>query len=381
MLALTDGRLFDGEAIRDGLALLVEGGRIAGLARPADIPAGAERRSMAGRLVAPGFVDLQVNGGGGVLFNDDPTAQTLRTIAAAHGRFGTAGFLPTLISDRRETMAAAIAAVRTMLEEEPAPGAARVLGIHLEGPFLNPERRGVHDPACIRPLEEGDIALLTSLGAGLGAGRTLVTLAPEAVPPGSIRRLSEAGLVVAAGHTAATAEQIAAALEEGLAGFTHLFNAMPPMAGRAPGPVGAALADPASWCGLIVDGHHVHPASLRAAIAAKPPGKAILVTDAMPPVGSPSDSFTLYGRAIAVTDGRCTTADGTLAGSALDMTTAVRNAVRLLGLPVAEALRMASLHPAMALGLAGAYGRLAPGRRADLAVLDNAIADPAAGHQ
>jgi N-acetylglucosamine-6-phosphate deacetylase len=365
MLALTDGRLFDGEAIREGLALLIEGGRIAGLVPPGDIPPGAERRSLEGRLAAPGFVDLQVNGGGGALFNDDPSPETVRTIAAAHGRFGTAGFLPTLISDGREKMRAAIAAVRAVMGEEPAPGAARVLGIHLEGPFLNPERRGVHDPAHLRAPAEGELELMVSLGIG----RTLITLAPEAVPAGTIRALTRAGAIVAAGHTAATAERIGEALAEGLAGFTHLFNAMPPMAGRAPGPVGAALADGESWCGLIVDGHHVHPASLRAAVAAKPPGKAILVTDAMPPVGAPAGRFRLYGREIAVEDGRCTTDDGTLAGSALDMTAAVRNAAGLLGLPLEEALRMGSLYPAAALGLESEYGRLAPGFRGHPALL------------
>ena len=367
MLALTDGRLFDGEAIRDGLALLIDDGRIAGLVPPAAIPAGAERRSLDGRLAAPGFIDLQVNGGGGALFNDDPSVETLRVMAVAHRRFGTVGFLPTLISDRRDRMERALAAVRTAMTEPPMPGAARVLGLHLEGPFLNPARCGVHDPAHLRVPTPDDLDLLTSLGVG----RTLVTLAPEMVPPGMIRRLSQAGVIVAAGHTEATAEQTEAALAEGLAGFTHLFNAMPPLAGRAPGPVGAALADAESWCGLIVDGHHVHPTSLRAAVAAKPRGNLLLVTDAMPPVGADGGDFRLYGRPIAVADGRCTTADGTLAGSALDMATAVRNTVDLLGLPLAEALRMGSLYPAAALGLAGHYGRLAVGLRADLAVLDD----------
>jgi N-acetylglucosamine-6-phosphate deacetylase len=306
-----------------------------------------------------------VNGGGGALFNADPSADTIRAIGAAHRRFGTTGFLPTFITDRREKMRAAIDAVRAAIEV----GVPGVLGIHLEGPFLNPERKGVHDAAHIRAIADEDIALMTSLGRA----RTLVTLAPEMVPPGTIARLASAGVVVAAGHTAASYDMIRQARREGLTGFTHLFNAMPPMSARAPGPAGAALEDRDCWFGIIADLHHVAPAMVRLALAAHGTERTMLVTDAMPSVGTDIAAFDLLGRTIRRENGRLTAPDGTLAGSDLDMATAVRNAVEILGVPLEQALRMASRSPAAFLRLDGAQGRIAPGFRADLVLLDERI--------
>ncbi len=368
-LALSGARVFTGVTMLDGHAVVIAGRRIAGVVPEAAVPAGARRHALNGGLLAPGFIDLQVNGGGGVLFNDAPSAESIRAIGTAHRRFGTTGFLPTLISDTRDKMMAAAEAVR-QARRDPPPGVPVVLGLHLEGPFLNPERRGVHDPAMIRPAEPADIALLESLAGDPALGRLLVTLAPERAPPGLIARLSAAGAIVAAGHSAATHDQIRAALAKGLAGFTHLFNAMTPLGSREPGVVGAALADPESWCGVIADGHHVHPATLRIAIAAKRRGRMLLVSDAMPPVGAAEPGFRLYGQDIVVAGGRCTTADGTLAGSALDMGAAVRNAVGLAGVDLAEALCMASAVPAAALGLEAELGAIRPGCRADLVLLD-----------
>lgn len=366
--ALVGADLFTGAERLSDRALIVEDGRIVALAPVADLPAALPRLTLPGGLLAPGFLDLQVNGGGGVLFNDAPTVAGAAAIAAAHRRFGTVGLLPTLITDAADKTPRAIAAIREAI----AAGVPGVLGLHLEGPFLNPDRRGVHAPEHIRRPTEADMALLTHSGLQ----HLLITLAPERVPPGTIRALAKAGARVAAGHTAADAATLAAAKAEGLAGYTHLFNAMPPLAGREPGPVGACLADPDSWCGLIADGHHVAPESLALAAAAKRGlggrGRALLVTDAMPPVGAADPAFALYGTPIAVRDGRCTDADGRLAGAALDMATAVRVAVRQAGIAVDEALRMASLYPAEALGLAGTYGVLAPGARADLVWLDGA---------
>lgn len=364
IVALTDCRVFNGAAVLDDHAVLIRDGRIADVVAADKIPPGGETRALGGGLMAPGFVDLQVNGGGGVMFNDTPSVDGIRAIGAAHRRFGTTGFLPTLISDQPGTIPAAMAAVRQAIED----GVPGVLGVHVEGPFLNVDRKGVHDPSAIRRAGPDDITALKSLGVG----RTLVTLAPEMAPEGMIRELAEAGVRVAAGHTAASYEQIGQALAEGLSGFTHLFNAMTPMQSRAPGVVGAALDDPASWCGLIVDGIHVHPATLRIAIAAKPRGKMFLVTDAMATVGAADKSFRLYGETISESDGRLATADGTLAGSALDMATAVRNTVRLLRLPLEEALRMASAYPAAFIGMDDEIGRIAPGFRADLVLLDDA---------
>ena len=360
--ALTGARVFDGARLVDGCAVVIDDGRVAAVVPQADVPAGIGRREIAG-LLAPGFIDVQVNGGGGVLFNDVTTADGTRTIGVAHRRFGTVGFLPTLITDAREKLGAALRATEAAIAAN-VPG---VLGVHLEGPFLNPERKGVHDPRFMRPIDDEDIALIESARAG----RIMMTVAPEKVPAATIRRLATAGVVLSAGHTAAPLETIRVARAAGLTGFTHLFNAMPPLAGRDPGPVGAALDDPEAWCGLIVDMHHVSATSLRIAIAARGWQRMMLVTDAMPSVGSPEGSFMLLGREISRRDGRLTTTDGTLAGSDLDMATAVRNTVAALGLPLEAALHMASGAPAAYLGLEAELGRIAPGYRASLVLLDD----------
>jgi N-acetylglucosamine-6-phosphate deacetylase len=360
--ALTGARVFDGARLVDGCAVVIDDGRVAAVVPQADVPAGIGRREIAG-LLAPGFIDVQVNGGGGVLFNDVTTADGIRKIGVAHRRFGTVGFLPTLITDAREKLGAALRATEAAIAAN-VPG---VLGVHLEGPFLNPERKGVHEPRFMRPIDDEDIALIESARAG----RIMMTVAPEKVPAATIRRLATAGVVLSAGHTAAPLETIRVARAAGLTGFTHLFNAMPPLAGRDPGPVGAALDDPEAWCGLIVDMHHVSATSLRIAIAARGWQRMMLVTDAMPSVGSPEGSFMLLGREISRRDGRLTTTDGTLAGSDLDMATAVRNTVAALGLPLEAALHMASGAPAAYLGLEAELGRIAPGYRASLVLLDD----------
>lgn len=363
--ALIGARIFDGSVIRDGMSVLLEGERIAAVVADADVPGDAARRELSG-LLAPGFIDCQVNGGGGVLFNAARTVDGVAAIGAAHRRFGTTGYLPTFITDTPTAMREAIAAVGAGLAE----GVPGLLGIHLEGPFLNPERKGVHDARLIRVPEESDLAVLTARDAGV----TLVTLAPECVPAATIRRLATAGVIVAAGHTAADRDEIAAARAAGLTGFTHLFNAMPPLAARASGPVGAALDDVDAWCGLIVDLHHVAATTLRVAIAARGWQRMMLVTDAMPTVGSATDGFALPGHAIALRDGVLRAEDGTLAGSHLDMASAVRNVVDGLGLPLEAALHMASRAPAGFLGLGDRFGRIAPGYRASLVLLDDDLA-------
>ncbi len=364
--ALVNGRVLTSHGLQSGFAVLVDDGRISGLALPSDARVRqAERHDLAGCCLLPGFIDAQVNGGGGVLLNDAPTVEGIRAIAEAHRGFGTTGLLPTLISDDREVMRQAIEAVDAAVTE----GVPGVLGIHVEGPFLAPARKGVHDAGTFRVPDADDVALIGSMTHGV----TLLTLAPEQVPIETVQAFLARGVIVSAGHTAADYATVRMALDAGVRGFTHLFNAMSPFTSRAPGTVGAALEDHDSWCGLIVDGHHVHPASLRVAIAAKPRGKMFLVTDAMPPVGADDPSFVLKGETITVRDGKCQTADGTLAGSALDMATAVRNAVQMLGLSLAEAARMASTYPADFLGLSHTHGRIAVGCRADFTVLDDAL--------
>ncbi len=364
-IALTGARVFDGTSIVDGHCVVIADGRIAALLPDGERPSDAAVRRVEG-LLAPGFIDVQVNGGGGVLFNDERTADGIAAIGAAHRPTGTTGFLPTFITDTRAHMQEAIDAARDALQAQ-VPG---MLGIHIEGPFLSAERKGVHDPALFRDMDEEDFALVTSLGAG----RTLMTLAPERVPPEMIARLTAEGIVVSAGHTVASYETVVAARAAGLTGFTHLFNAMPPLAGRAPGPVGAALDDPDSFVGIIVDLFHVSAASLRVAIAARGWERMVLITDAMPSVGSDLTEFLIDGNVITRKDGTLLRGDGTIAGSDLDMATAVRNTVSGLGLPVEAALHMASRAPANYLRLGDELGRIAPGYRADLVLLDDDLA-------
>jgi N-acetylglucosamine-6-phosphate deacetylase len=360
---LTNCTLFDGETVRQGRAVLIDGGRIADIVAAEDVQNAPDVLDLDGHLLAPGLIDLQVNGGGGVLFNDAPTLEALQTIVAAHRRFGTTACLPTLISDNADTMQLGIRAVTDAL----AGRLPAVVGIHLEGPHLNPLYRGVHDADCMRPLDAASLDLLCSLESG----RTLVTLAPERVPPETIRRLCDAGVIVFGGHSAASYEETLAALAAGLSGFTHLFNAMTPMTSRAPGMVGAALDDRNSFFGIIADGHHVHPATLRIAIRAKAVGQVCLVTDAMPTVGSPDKQFSLNGATVTATGGRCVTADGTLAGSDIGMIDAVQNVARFGGVDRYEALRMASAYPAAALGIDDTLGYVRQGYRADLIELDD----------
>jgi N-acetylglucosamine-6-phosphate deacetylase len=364
--ALVNGRVLTDDGLADDLCVLVEGGRITGVVGPGDARrTTAQQRDLGGNLLLPGFIDSQVNGGGGVLFNDAPSVEAIGAIGNAHREFGTTGFLPTLISADLHVVANAIQAVQAAL----AAGVPGVLGIHIEGPFLNVERKGIHDPDKIRELDPNAVELLTSLRGG----RTLVTLAPEMTTPQMIKKLVIAGVVVSAGHTNATYEQIRGALREGLTGFTHLFNAMSQLTGREPGVVGAALDDPDSWCGIIVDGEHTDPVVLRISMRCKRHDRFMLVTDAMPSVGTNDKSFDLQGRRITVSGNLCLDEDGRLAGSNIDMASCVRNAVSLLGLPLPEAVRMASLYPAEFLGLAHELGRIAPGYRANFVLADEQL--------
>ena len=358
--AIAASHVFDGLAVHRDRAVLVDGSRIAALVPRRDVPAGVPVAALPeGLWLAPGFIDTQVNGGGGALFNDTPTPDAVATIVRAHRKFGTTALLPTLITDVPETTAKAIRAV-----DEAAASMPGVIGIHLEGPFLSPERPGVHDPRRLRRPNDDDLAMITAKRRGV----TLVTLAPEQVPSGFVSALASAGVRVALGHSMATYVETRAAMADGLTGFTHLFNAMRPLASREPGPVTAALENPAAWFGMIVDGVHVDPAVLRLALRGL--AQPMLVTDAMPPVGANGSAFTLYGDEITVRDGRCLRRDGTLAGSMLDMASAVRNSVDLLGVGLTDALRFASSNPANFLGLGHSLGRLAPDYRADLVAFD-----------
>lgn len=359
---LRPSRLLLGDSWVSDYDLVIDGARIVAVepSRLGDV----EATTLEGSLV-PGFFDIQVNGGGGVLFNDDPIVEAIQAIGTGHRPYGTTSYLPTLISDDLEKVAAAIAAVDAAIEA----GVPGVRGIHIEGPFLNEAKRGIHDAAKFRQLDDAGVALLSSLKRGV----TLVTLAPELADRTHIESLVAAGVVVSAGHTSATYEQAMAGVAAGVTGFTHLFNAMTGFESRAPGVVGAAFDSPKTWAGLIADGHHVHAAALRHAIRTKGIDKSILVTDAMPSVGSDALEFQLGGETIRAVDGRCTNADGVLAGSDLDMASAVRFAANTVGVGLSGAALMASRSPALFMGLDTDQGSLAVGQAADLVLLDDNI--------
>ena len=356
----TGADIFDGERTAPG-SLLVEDGRIAAILPPDSAVKDAHRIELDGGILAPGFVDLQLNGGGGVMFNDAPTVETLSRIAAAHAALGSLTILPTLITDSPDQTRAAVDAVEGAF----AAGVPGIAGLHLEGPHLSVARKGAHDPALIRPMEADDLTFLCDAARRLP--RLMVTLAPESVTDDQIATLSRVGIIVALGHTDAGFDRCLSAAKAGARLATHLFNAMSQLGNREPGLVGAVLSTGMLNAGLIADGIHVHPETIRAALRAKAgPEEIFLVTDAMAPAGSDITKFSLNGRDIRRADGRLTLADGTLAGADLSMARAIRVMCHEVGLPLDRALAMATRIPARVLGLSERAGALAEGRDADL---------------
>lgn len=362
-IALTSSRLFDGEAWHENHAVLVKGENIVALCPANDIPANIPITDLGDATLAPGLIDIQVNGGGGELFNNRPDPETVAKIAMAHRRFGTTGIMPTIISDTPAVQQAAASAVATAR----ARGELGVLGLHIEGPCFAPAKRGTHKASMIRTLQQSDLDWLCQLQAF----PVILTLAPEHAEPGQIAALTESGLILCAGHTEADIDCIKRAIAAGLRGFTHLFNAMSPLTARSPGAIGAALEDTETWAGIIADGHHVHPANIKLAQRCKPRGKLLLVSDAMATVGAQNDSFELYGERIQACEGRLVNAEGKLSGSAIALIDAVQIAHRQAGIALDECLRMASLYPATFLQLEQQLGRLRAGYRADIISFDS----------
>jgi len=361
--AIAGAEIFDGSKRRPLHAVIVDGARILDVVPEAGLPGDLPVHRVSGGVLAPGFIDAQANGGGGVLLNDAPTAAGVRTICDAHARFGTTALLPTLITDSPAITAKAVATVKQAIGN----GTLGCLGMHLEGPFLSPEKRGAHDAKLIRSMTEADVNEILALGIET----LLVTVSPERIAPAIIRRLVDGGVIVSLGHSNAAYDQILAAVDAGARGITHLFNAMSPLTHRAPGVVGGALDSGELWCGMIADGHHVHPAAIRIALRAKrQPGRVFLVTDAMSTVGSDQQTITLNGRTVWRRNGALELEDGTLAGSDLDMMSGVRYLVKQVGVELGEALRMASTYPAEFLKRSE-LGRIAPGARADLVHIDD----------
>jgi N-acetylglucosamine-6-phosphate deacetylase len=363
-LAISADRIFDGYRWHNEAMIVIDRGAVRCIAPRDDELCDLPLQVMpSGTMLAPGFIDLQVNGGGGVLLNDMPTSDAMHAIARAHLRYGTTSCLPTLITDTREKGMAAIAAAK-MLD-----ASSGVLGIHLEGPFINRLRLGIHRADYIRDASNDDLDWLGELSS---AGRSLVTLAPECVPSGFIERLVKSGICVSVGHSEATAANLTRAMAEGLRGVTHLFNAMPPMSAREPGIVAMALTDERLTAGIILDGVHVDPLVVRAAFSSKNRRGMALVSDAMPTVGTERDRFELMGRQIRLQNGCLVSAEGTLAGAHLNLASAVKNAVTLVGIPLDDALRAASLVPARLLGIEN-RGALVAGTRADIVALTKSL--------
>lgn len=356
-------RIFNGEQFLTDHCLVITDGRIEAVIPQHARPTGIPHQHLETGTLAPGLVDLQVNGGGDVLFHNSPDADTLSTMVNAHRKLGTTSILPTLLSGDRALRDAGITAVTALQPREPG-----ILGIHIEGPYFSAEKHGAHQRNALEAPSDADIDALCA-----SQPLTLLTLAPEVVTTQQLRRLHEAGVILAAGHTNATLEEMNAAQAAGLRGVTHLYNAMSPLAGRSPGAVGAALTDDELWVSIIADGKHVHPASIALACKAKPPGKLLLVSDAMATTGGVKNDFLLYQERIVLRDGMLINAQGNLAGSAISLMDAVRYVHHIVGQPLDEVLRMASLYPAKAIGVADEVGRLSAGYRADLIHLDGEL--------
>ncbi|MBV9908068.1 MAG: N-acetylglucosamine-6-phosphate deacetylase [Hyphomicrobiales bacterium] len=350
-------RLFDGEEMRDDCALVIDGESIQARVALKDRPRGGEQVDLGGGVLSPGFIDWQINGGGGVLFNANPTVEGIAAIGAAHRRAGVTAFLPTVVTDAPRVLTQALAAAREARER--IPGA---LGVHVEGPFIDSKRKGVHPPEFIRAMKEEDANALIAARAGV----MVVTLAPASVPLEFIGRLAKAGIIVSLGHSDASAEEAQAVFDAGASAATHLYNAMSQLTSRAPGVVGATLSDPRIICGLIADGEHAHALAYRVALAAKGPRGIALVSDAMPPAAGGPDTFELQGRRMTRVGNKLVAEDGTLAGAAITMRDAIAYLVNVLKVPLAEALMMATLTPARLLRVDDQIGQLKPGHRADL---------------
>lgn len=353
-------RLFDGQNFSDDQVLTITNGVISAIDQNTD-----NVDMQVSGLVVPGFIDLQVNGGGGALFNDSPSVDKLKTIMAAHARFGTTAMMPTLITDKIEIMAQAADVMSEAITQK-VPG---ILGIHFEGPHLSLAKKGTHSAELIRPISDAEWQILSRKDIG----QVMVTLAPETVSTKDITRMVQLGIKICLGHTNADFTTAQNAVNAGATGFTHLFNAMSPLQGREPGVVGCALLNDNTQCGLIVDGHHVDYASCQLAIKTKPAGGVFLVTDAMPPVGTDMKEFPLYDRTVYVDNGKLTSTTGELAGSSLDMATAVKNTHLCLDVPLDESLRMASLYPAQYLYKDIIRGELKVGMQADMVVLNDQL--------
>lgn len=357
IFALKVARLFDGTSMQEDMAVLIEGDRIVEVLPAGKLSMNIAVDDLGEGLLAPGFIDVQLNGGGGAFMNDNPTRETVKKIADSHRRFGTTGLLPTVITDDPQITEMAVAAVQSAIDDK----VTGVLGIHLEGPFLDPSRKGAHPANFIRTINNADVKRIVAIECGV----VMMTLAPNKVPAVVIQELSRHGILVSLGHAEATSREVRLALDSGARAFTHIYNAMSQLKGREPGMVGVGLSDAESFCGVIVDGLHVDDIALKILFATKPPSRVMLITDAMPPAAGGPESFSLQGRVARRIGQSLELEDGTLAGSIVTMDEAVRRSVQL-GVKIEDALRMASAVPAEFLRKSDELGHIKAGFKASL---------------
>ena len=360
--ALLGSQIFCGERFYDDHALLLDGKSIVDIVHKNNIPDNFNKIELDQGILAPGFIDLQVNGGGGVLFNNSPNKESLNTIIKAHQFFGTTSIMPTVISDSLEVLEQCI---KTVTEE--IKNNSSLLGIHIEGPFFNTKYRGVHQKQYISTINSDYLNLFESLRGF----PVMLTLAPECISSQQLKHLTSLGIKTLAGHSDATYDELDDAINNGLDGFTHLFNAMGQISAREPGVVGSALHFENTFASIIVDLHHVHPSLIQLAYQLKPKGKLFFISDSMATINHGKPSFELYDEVVNESDGRLVNSEGKLAGSSITQIDAVKNAYQKCNIPLNQALAMASRYPAEYLGIANHWGSLKPGYRADLVHFDS----------
>ena len=360
--ALLGSQIFCGERFYDDHALLVEGKSIVDIVDKNNTPDNFNKIELDQGILAPGFIDLQVNGGGGVLFNNSPNKESLNTIIKAHQFFGTTSVMPTVISDSLEVLEQCITTVTEEIKNN-----SSLLGIHIEGPFFNTKYRGVHQKQYISTINSDYLNLFESLKGF----PVMLTLAPECISSQQLKHLTSLGIKTLAGHSDATYDELDDAIKNGLDGFTHLFNAMGQISAREPGVVGSALHFENTFASIIVDLHHVHPSLIQLAYQLKPKGKLFFISDSMATINHGKPSFELYDEVVNESDGRLVNSEGKLAGSSITQIDAVKNAYQKCNIPLNQALAMASRYPAEYLGIENHLGSLKPGYRADLVHFDS----------
>ena len=359
--ALIGAQLFSGKEFFDNRALLIDGENIIDIINEHDIPKNFEIQKLNGGILSPGFIDLQVNGGGGKLFNNSPDKESLNTIIEAHQHFGTTSIMPTVISDSLNVLKRCTTTISEEIENNKS-----LLGVHIEGPFFNVKYRGVHQKQYINTINSDYLNLFENLKDF----PVMLTLAPECISTKQLKHLKSLGFKILAGHTDASYDQLEEAIKYGLDGFTHLFNAMGQISAREPGVVGSALTFDNAAVSIIVDLHHVHPSLIQMAYKQKPQGKLFFVSDSMATIHHGEPSFELYDEIVSESKGRIINSEGKLAGSSITQIDAIKNAYQSCNIPLNEALAMASRYPAEYLGVANYLGSLKSGYRADLTHFD-----------